>query len=443
MKRKINIQLFILLVVAILSTLIMSIAVFYEIFQKEVLADLKAYTKVIGANYLYRSDLLEYETHDSEVRVTLIDEEGNVKFDSYANEGKMGNHKERPEVRDAMALGEGEDIRRSATLDTSTFYYAMKLEDGMILRVGKEVQSMLSVFESGFPIIGIFAGIVFFICMITARLMTKGLVEPIERLAEDMNTSEAISTYKEIEPFITTIQKQHKDILKSANMRQEFTANVSHELKTPLTAISGYAELIESGMASPEDTREFASKIHQNSQRLLTLINDIIQLSELDSTEVEVPFDKVDIYEVAKECVAMLKVSASKMNIDLKLQGEPCKINGNKALIEELIMNLCDNAIRYNNMGGSVLVRIRQAHGQVELSVKDTGIGISEENQKRIFERFYRVDKSRSKLTGGTGLGLAIVKHIVVQHHAKMNITSEVGKGTEIIVCFETVQSET
>ena len=127
----------------------MAIAVFYEIFQKEVLADLKSYTKVIGANYLYRSDFLEYETNDSEVRVTLIDEEGNVKFDSYANEGEMGNHKERPEVRDAMILGEGEDIRRSATLDTSTFYYAMKLEDGMIIRVGKEVQSMLSVFESG------------------------------------------------------------------------------------------------------------------------------------------------------------------------------------------------------------------------------------------------------------------------------------------------------
>lgn len=306
----------------------------------------------------------------------------------------------------------------------------------MIIRVAKEVQSMLSIFESGLPIIGVFAGVVFVICALVAHIMTKSLVEPIERLAEDISASDSISTYKEIEPFITTIQKQHEDILRNANMRQEFTANVSHELKTPLTAISGYAELIESGMANPEDITHFASKIQKNSKRLLTLINDIIQLSELDSTEVEVPFTKVDIYNVASECLTMLKVSASKMDVELTLEGEACEVNGNKALIEELIVNLCDNAIRYNNRGGKVKVSIHPNDKQVILAVKDTGIGISEENQQRIFERFYRVDKSRSKLTGGTGLGLAIVKHIVAQHHAQMEIESAIGKGTEIRVIF-------
>lgn len=436
MKRKINIQLLALVLIAMISTLAISIGVFYDIFQKEVLEDLKAYTKVIGSSNLITGEVFEYTSSDSNIRITIIDEAGNVKYDSNADKEEMTNHKERPEVKKAMTFGEGEDIRHSATLGTNTFYYAMKLDNGMIIRVAKEVQSMLSIFEGGLPIIGVFTGAVFVICALVAHIMTKSLVEPIERLAEDISASDSISTYKEIEPFITTIQKQHEDILRNANMRQEFTANVSHELKTPLTAISGYAELIESGMATTEDITHFASKIQKNSKRLLTLINDIIQLSELDSTEVEVPFTKVDIYSVASECLTMLKVSASKMDIELTLEGKSCEVSGNRALIEELIMNLCDNAIRYNNRGGKVQVSISSNDQQVVLAVKDTGIGISEENQQRIFERFYRVDKSRSKLTGGTGLGLAIVKHIVVQHHAQMEIESAIGKGTEIRVIF-------
>lgn len=437
MKKKINIQLLTLVLIAMISTLAISIAVFYEIFQKEVLEDLKAYTKVIASSNLIQGEAFEYTSRDSNIRITIIDEAGNVKYDSNADKEEMTNHRERPEVKKAMTFGEGEDIRHSATLDTNTFYYAIKLDNGMIIRVAKEVQSMLSIFESGLPIIAIFAGVVFVICALVAHIMTKSLVEPIERLAQDISASDSISTYKEIEPFITTIQKQHEDILRNANMRQEFTANVSHELKTPLTAISGYAELIESGMATTEDITQFASKIQKNAKRLLTLINDIIQLSELDSTEVEVPFTKVDIYSVANECLNMLKVSASKMDIELTLEGESCEVSGNRALIEELIVNLCDNAIRYNNRGGKVKISIHSKEDEVVLAVKDTGIGISEENQQRIFERFYRVDKSRSKLTGGTGLGLAIVKHIVSQHHAQMEIESALGKGTEIRVIFK------
>ena len=202
------------------------------------------------------------------------------------------------------------------------------------------------------------------------------------------------------------IRQQHEDILKSARMRQEFTANVSHELKTPLTAISGYAELIEHGMAGQEDTVRFAGEIHKNASRLLTLINDIIQLSELDSDTNKVEYTDVDLYQVASDCVDMLKMNAEKQDVTMRLCGKPSIVFADRQQMEELVYNLCDNAIRYNRRGGSVTVTVNTEGQTVFLSVKDTGIGIPREHQERVFERFYRVDKSRSKATGGTGLGV-------------------------------------
>lgn len=220
-------------------------------------------------------------------------------------------------------------------------------------------------------------------------------------------------------------------------MRQEFTANVSHELKTPLTSISGYSELIENGMATQEDTIRFAGEIHKSSQRLLTLINDIIELSELDSSESKVAMETVNIYDIAKNCVEMLKFNAKDHGVNLKFEGTPCNITANKMMMEELVYNLLSNAIRYNREGGSATVRVNKILDRVNLEVLDTGIGISKENQKRIFERFYRVDKSRSKSTGGTGLGLAIVKHILIKHNAQLELESTEGKGTHITVIFQ------
>lgn len=224
--------------------------------------------------------------------------------------------------------------------------------------------------------------------------------------------------------------------LERESLRREFSANVSHELKTPLTSISGYAELIETGLAGENEVQRFASEIHRNAKRLLTLINDIIRLSELDADNMEVSFAPLNLYELANGCVQSLKLNAANHGLEISCQGTDCTVNGNKDMLEELLYNLCDNAIRYNKPGGSVRVSVGMHGDHVLLTVKDTGIGIPEESQERVFERFYRVDKSRSKQTGGTGLGLAIVKHIVAQHHAKLDLKSQVGVGTEVSVLF-------
>ena len=222
-------------------------------------------------------------------------------------------------------------------------------------------------------------------------------------------------------------------------MRQEFTANVSHELKTPLTSISGYAELIETGIAKPEDVGNFARKIHKEAGRLLHLVNDIIQLSRLDAAQEArqmQEFSKMDLKEIVDACADNLAVNAQRAYVTLLCEGEHATIQGNRAGIEELCINLTDNAIRYNRPGGKVILSCGTAEGRPFLRVKDDGIGIPEAEQERVFERFYRVDKSRSKETGGTGLGLAIVKHIAAIHGAQIELKSEVDKGTEIRVLF-------
>ena len=217
--------------------------------------------------------------------------------------------------------------------------------------------------------------------------------------------------------------------------RQEFTANVTHELKTPLQSIIGSAELLENGLVKPEDTTRFVGNIRKEATRLVSLINDIIRLSQLDENN-EPATETVELTEVAKEVVEVLTVSAAKKNVELSIEGEPQTIFGVRRYIYEIIYNLCDNAIRYNVDGGKVEIQIGKDNGRAVISVKDTGIGIAPEHQSRIFERFYRVDKSHSKETGGTGLGLSIVKHAVQYHSGKVTLESELGKGTTVIVSF-------
>ena len=321
-------------------------------------------------------------------------------------------------------------------MNENTFYYAILLDNGTVLRVATNARSIWSVFLSALPLIILIMGIIIAICVTLSQLLTRQLIAPIEEMAGSLEDSNFEAPYIELTPFANMIRTQHTDILSAAKARQDFTANVSHELKTPLTAISGYAELMENGMVGQDKQGHFAQEIRKNADRLLSLINDIIRLSELDrGTEKEVGFEEVDLNQIAAECMEGLKVSAEKRNVTLDFEGISCPLRANKEMLRELIDNLVLNAIRYNNEGGRVWVSVT-AEPEKILIVKDNGIGIPASEQERIFERFYRVDKSRSKATGGTGLGLAIVKHIVEIHGARLTLDSAPGVGTTVKIEF-------
>ena len=437
MKKKINKMLMLIAAMAIFCTMLLITIVYYDLFREQVIDDLQAYTLLIKKTV--ETEELETfgrELGEYEIRITLIGQDGLVIYDNAADSSQMENHSERPEIAEAFQEGEGHAVRKSETLSRSTFYYAIRLDSGEVLRVGRDAGSIYSVFSRGMLSMVVVFLILLLFSMVLAHFLTAKLIRPIERLAENLDEGQDVTDYEELTPFVNMIREQHQNILNSAKMRQEFTANVSHELKTPLTSISGYAELIETGMASDADVVRFARGIHSSSKRLLTLINDIIRLSELDGTEEEVAFERLNLYQLAATCVEMLRMNAEKHGVSISISGSECYINGNKQMIEEVLYNLCDNAIRYNNEGGKVDVEVYPRHHDTVLVVRDTGIGIPKEHQERIFERFYRVDKSRSKSTGGTGLGLAIVKHIIARHNARMELVSEVGKGTTITVVF-------
>lgn len=438
MKKKIHFQLMGIAAAAIFMTMIIIVAVFYDLFQDQVKEELKTYAELIEE--AESRDLFlkkESPAWDSGLRVTLIRQDGTVMFDSDVQEAGMENHGDRPEILAAVKEGEGYDIRTSATVGMNTFYYALLTQDGHILRVAKEANSVWSIFASAFPTLIFFGALLLLVSMVAAHFLTQSLVRPIENLADTIEEPAAVGIYEELIPFITMIQSQHADILKNSMMRQEFTANVSHELKTPLTSISGYAELIETGMASEEDVMRFAKGIHKSANRLLTLINDIIRLSELDANQSEETAEDLNLYQLAQTCVDMLQLNAEKHNVTLTLKGKKeIMVLANRQMIEEVLYNLTDNAIRYNKENGSVVVSVGEQEGKGVLTVEDSGIGIPEEHQERIFERFYRVDKSRSKSTGGTGLGLAIVKHIIKKQGAQLTLESKEGVGTKITVMF-------
>ena len=437
MKKRVNLLLTQISLLAIISSLLTVAFIFYKGFEKQVFNDLEIIAHLYADLDL---DIIGSIGDDvfltKNIRVSVIDQEGTVIYDNNAPIGGMDNHSDREEVMEAQQYGSGDAVRRSSTLEKSLFYYALRTNDGLVVRVARESNNIVSIFRQYMSVFWIMILLLCLLCAVVARYFTRKLIAPIERLAVNLDGKEKIETYSELTPFINMIYQQHEDILKSARMRQDFTANVSHELKTPLTAISGYSELIENGMATEENTRRFAGEIHKSATRLLTLINDIIRLSELDVTDVSHCFENINLYQVAETCVNMLQMNAEKHHVRISFAGETCYVYSTKEMMEELVYNLCDNAIRYNVEGGDVYVSVKNKEDGVVLLVKDTGIGIPEKHQERIFERFYRVDKSRSKSTGGTGLGLAIVKHIVAQCDAEVSLTSEPGKGTEIRIVF-------
>ena len=439
MKKKINVRFMIIAVLSIILTAILTTIVYYQVFKKEVFEDLEEFCYVLEETGTFESEdnnrMQQYAESTQKLRITVIDDAGQVIYDTNTSIDSLDNHKDRPEIADAFDYGKGQSIRTSSTIKSSNYYYAIRLSDGRVLRVAKETSSIINIFTQVLPVILLIIIVLSILSFCVSHYLTRSLVKPIEQMASNLDHLEYVDTYKELEPFINLIREQHEDILNAARMRQEFTANVSHELKTPLTSISGYSELIENGMAGEENVARFAGEIRQSAGRLISLINDIIELAELDGNkDNKIVFEDVNLYEIAVTTIHMLSPVAEKRNIHFRLSGDEYVVKGNKDMLEEVTYNLCDNAIRYNNDGGNIWIEIDAKNHT--MSVRDDGIGISEENQLRVFERFFRVDKSRSKKTGGTGLGLAIVKHIVELHDARIILESEEGEGTCITVVF-------
>ena len=477
-------------------------------------------------------------------RVTWIDKDGTVLFDTQADQTAMENHADREEIREALETGSGSAVRNSFTMTEQTYYEAQKLQDGTVLRISaNQASAWALMIDLLWPIV-LIAMLAISLSALLARSMAKNIVEPLNRL--DLERPLSNDTYEELSPLLRRINQQHLQIdsqmrklrrktdefiqitshmqeglvvldketnIRSINsaalrifragescvgsgffqinrsndlrqalndaldhghgsvirefdgriyrfdmssirsdgrllgavilavdvteaenaekLRREFSANVSHELKTPLQGIIGSAELLESGMVRPEDTPRFVGHIRREAKRLVNLVEDIIRLSQLDEG-VAMPTEPVEILTLAEEVKTILSPSAEERNVTIDVSGGGFTVVGVRRLLQEVVYNLCDNAIKYNVPGGSVRVQVENNR----LSVSDTGIGIPPEHKDRIFERFYRVDKSHSKATGGTGLGLSIVKHAVAYHNAKITLDSAPGKGTTITIQF-------
>ena len=396
-----------------------------------------------------QDDFLENFKSDT-YRITLISEDGEVIFDSKANINDMNNHINRKEIEKAIEIGSGESLRYSDTLLEKTIYIATLLPNQNILRISTNINTIWAMIFELVPTFFLIFVILTICCGFLSNYLAKQIIAPLNKLNLDNPMENQI--YDEVSPLLYRIHKQNKKIkeqmkdlqkkidekIEMQKVKEEFSANVSHELKTPLQSIIGYTELFENNLVKPEDSGKFIGNIKKESLRLVALINDIIHLSELDEIE-KVSFEKVDLAEVISETISLLTSSASKRNVTLHFENKIGMeiVQGVPSYIQEIVYNLIDNAIRYNKDGGKVFVSLEKLqNGKVEFSVKDTGIGIPEEYQQRVFERFFRVDKSHSRETGGTGLGLSIVKHAAKIQNAKLTLESQENHGTRIAVEF-------
>lgn len=497
----------------------------------------------LGESYL---EGLDYDRY----RLTWVNPDGTVIFDSHADAASMENHADREEIKEALVSGTGSSIRQSSTLTEQTIYEATRLEDGSILRISVSRATAFVLVLGMLQPIAIVLVIAIVLSAWLAHRMSKRVVEPLNKL--NLEKPMENDAYEELSPLLHRIHAQHQEIksqmrtlkhkqdefdqitdnmkealvlldnigriisinpaarklfnagitcigkdfltidrklemrqaiteakdqghsyfrankngreyqfdlsridsdgnvhgivilafditdqVNAEKHRQEFTANVSHELKTPLQSIIGSAELMENGIVKQEDVPRFVGHIRKEASRLVYLIDDIIRLSQLDEGA-EMPHEDVSLRILSEEICETLADVAKLKDISLEVSGDDGVVNGVRRLLYEAIYNLCDNAIKYNNPGGYVKVLVAEQHGAVRISVSDNGIGIAPEHQEKVFERFYRVDKSHSKQSGGTGLGLSIVKHAVQYHRGKITIESELNKGSTISVLFDT-----
>ena len=426
-----------LCIVIVISLLML--AVFHSYYEKQAQSNLKTIATLVSAEINSNNDYsFINNSYNDDTRLTVIDADGTVLADSVEDASKMGSHADRPEFKEALDNGQGSTIRKSATIDKDTYYYAIRLDNGSVLRVAVTSDSVYMIFYQSLIYIAIVIIAVLLLSLAISFAVTKSIVKPITDIGHNLDKIDEQKTFEELTPFVESLKEHRKKQKLLDKQKKEFTANVSHELKTPLTSIAGYAELIENGIAKPEDIKPFAHTIRKQALRLVNLAEDIIQLSQLDEAQNQtITFEEIDLEQMVKRCAESLEMSSRAKNVSICLDTEECYINGNASLLEELVYNLIDNAIRYNKENGYVKVTVKKLYStSAILSVEDTGIGIPDEYHDRIFERFFRVDNSRSKETGGTGLGLAIVKHIAEVHGAKISITSEENIGTTIQVEF-------
>ena len=382
-----------------------------------------------GGRYIEQLGNLQNTT-----RATVFSPEGQVLYDSVDDEVSLKDHDQRPEITAALADGTGTALRRSDSMKEQQFYYAKRLDDGNILCLSRNLDTIFSIALSMAPAVLLVTAIITLIAIASSRREANRLVRPINEL--DLNDPLKNEVYEELQPLLLRIDEQNRETAANENLRKEFSANVSHELKTPLTSISGYAEIMKEGLVREEDIPKFSEKIYSEAQRLMRLIDDIIRLSKLDENAVYASKEMIDLYDVANAVCERLTDEALRRNVRITMSGHHESVLGIRQPLDEMVYNICENAIKYNKDNGKVDVWVGREDGVVTLRVKDTGIGIPDAEQERVFERFYRVDKSHSKETGGTGLGLSIVKHSALLHGAEITLASHVGVGTVITVAF-------
>lgn len=421
--------------------------------------ELREETDVVAAALNQANDdhVLLDQIELGDTRVTLVADDGTVLYDSDESPSDMANHADRPEIAEALADGDGISERSSSTMGETMLYNAVRLDDGSVIRLSKRQEGYISIFFTLLIPLLCLGAVAALLAWAAASREAKAIIAPLELVDLDHPKRNMENAYQEMVPMLERIENQRQELKRQMRvladndrMRREFTANITHELKTPLTAISGYAELIGSGMvASEDDQRDFAMRIYKEAGRLTSLVNDILTLSNLDEAEHSADAaaasvlgtrEPVDLPRMLDSVYQRLEGVAAKQGILLTVSSCPAVVEGVPRLLDELVYNLASNAIRYNKADGSVLLACGlNSDERPYIRVSDTGIGIAEEEREKIFERFYRVDKSRSKARGGTGLGLAIVKHAAVFHNAELNVESKLGEGTCITVTFPEV----
>ncbi len=468
---------FTLVVIVVLG--VVATCIYFFSYENEAETALKD-NAVAAAEYLNDSsadksvEALE-EQFPSITRYTLIAADGTVLFDSSVDPTQMENHADRPEIQQALQTGEAVVSRYSETLGTDTMYAAITLDDGNVLRLAETRHSLWAFLgDLALPLAVAFVVAVLLVLLLS-RYLTRRIMKPIDAL--DFTSPLQNDIYTEMTPLLERIdeqqqqlKQQNSELAEAANMRRDFSSNVSHEMKTPLQVISGYAEIMKDNPVDPNDQQKFAGLIYDEAQSMRLLIDDVLILSRLDESAFGSDDMPLDAYRVACEVASRLQSYADEHNVSVQVEGEQANIMGNEALFEAMLYNLVDNAIRYNNDGGSVVVDVQRelnretfanidcgmspqqanlirrgatndappyaTREQVIVSVRDTGVGIPEDQRDKVFERFYRVDKSRSKETGGTGLGLAIVKHAVVYHGGTIRVEDNDPQGTVFVLRF-------